>query len=149
LRGQYVISRDRLVPQEQGLLGGAYSVRGYPDSVLSADDSLVTTVEYTFDAGRLLPRGPVVPADLDLFLRAFMDYGYRWVTPVPGAAGSARLAERDMALWSAGVGTELGLWKKVSLRCDVGYVLRDIEDAFNTLAEKGDVRGHFMGSVSW
>jgi hemolysin activation/secretion protein len=149
LRGQYVMSRDRLVPQEQDLLGGAYSVRGYPDSILSADDSVVASAEYTFHVGRVYSIPPIFGADIGLLLRGFTDFGHSWVTPAPGARGNLRLTEQNRSMWSAGAGTEISIRNQISLRCDVGYVLRDLKDPFNTLAERGDIRAHFIGSLTW
>lgn len=149
LRGQYVFSRDRLVPQEQELLGGAYSIRGYRESLVSADDSVVASAEYTFHVGRVYSLPSVAGAGIGLLLRAFTDFGHSWVTPASGARGNLRLTEQNRSLWSAGAGTEISIQKQISLRCDVGYVLREIKDAFNNLAEKGDIRAHFMGSVTW
>ena len=149
LRGQYVVSRDRLVPQEQDLLGGAYSVRGYPDSILSADDSLVATAEYTFHVGRVYSIPPLFGADIGLLMRGFTDFGHSWITPASGARSNLRLTEQDRSMWSAGVGTEISIRKQISLRCDVGYVLRDIKDPFNNLAENGDIRAHVIGSITW
>jgi hemolysin activation/secretion protein len=149
LRGQYVLSRDRLVPQEQDLIGGAYSVRGYPDSILSADDSLVTSAEYAFHPGRIFQMPRIWGSEVGVLFRAFTDYGRAWVTPPAGTGGGTRGTEQDRSLWSVGAGTELSFRKQISLRCDVGYVLREIRDSFTVLAEKGDVRAHFIGSITW
>jgi hypothetical protein len=147
LRGQYVIGGDRLVPQEQELLGGAYSVRGYPDSVLAADNSAVATLEYSFHPGRSPSWRWFAPAGL--VFRGFADYGHRWINRASGLRASPALAERNLAMGSVGAGTEFRLGKWIRLRGDAGYVLREIGDATITLAEKGDVRVHILGSVLW
>jgi hypothetical protein len=148
LRGQYVLSRDRLVPQEQDLVGGAYSVRGYRDAVVSADDSLVASMEYTFHAGRVFALPRIAGATAGLLVRAFTDYGRAWLTP-PSGGTSVRPSEQDRSLWSAGVGTEITLRNRITLRCDVGYVLRELKDPFTVLAERGDIRAHFLGGFTW
>lgn len=171
-RGRWTLGGERLIPQEQDLLGGAFTVRGYPESVVPADDTVVVNAEYAFhvaralkagDAGRLFgrpfrwrPSPQTRRADWDLTLRAFFDYGYRGVNPDPEATPSASsssdgsdLGDRDLSLYSAGGGAELLVWQNFSLRCDVGVALSGIKDGDKTLAKEGSVRTHVSASFYW
>lgn len=169
-RGRFLLGGERLVPQEQDLLGGAFSVRGYPESVASADESILLTGEYAFHLPRVFRSGEPVtifgkpfawrpPApqrrpDWDFIVRLFTDYGLRYVNPAPVPAGSTAptrrpLIERDLTLFSAGGGVELTVKQNVSLRCDVGMALADLKDSDTTLAEAGDVRAHVVASFYW
>ena len=99
--------------------------------------------------GRVYSIPPIFGADIGLLMRGFTEFGHSWITPASGARSNLRLTEQDRSMWSAGAGTEISIRKQISLRCDVGYVLRDIKDPFNNLAEKGDIRAHVIGSLTW
>ncbi|MBM4032197.1 MAG: ShlB/FhaC/HecB family hemolysin secretion/activation protein [Planctomycetes bacterium] len=53
IRGQHSMG-DRLIPQNQMVIGGAYTVRGYPESVVIGDSAWVATAEYRFHFPRIL-----------------------------------------------------------------------------------------------
>lgn len=166
-RGRYLPGGEILVPQEQDVLGGAYSVRGYDESVLAADESLVFTAEYAWhiarglrpgEPGRLFgqsfrwrPPAQRRAADWDLIFRGFTDYGFRWVNTDSSSSGASTsaISNRDLSLFGAGGGLELVILQNFSLRCDVGMVLEDIKDTNETLAESGDVRAHIAASIIW
>jgi len=169
--GKYLLSGTRLVPQEQELIGGASTVRGYPESAVAADESFVMSVEYAFHVPRALapgepgklfgkpfcwrPRRALRPAEWDLILRAFSDYGYRWVSSKYAGSSSvvsnnnATMSERDMGLFSAGLGAEVLFLQNLSLRCDVGMALKDLKDQTRTIAESGDIRAHVAATLYW
>jgi hemolysin activation/secretion protein len=174
LRGRMLLDGRRLIPQEQEPIGGALTVRGYPEAVLSADEFVVGTIEYAFHVPRALPAGdrgtllgrpfswrpeqPGQRADWDLILRGFFDYGHRAVEgslqPSSTVPTRRSLQDRDVSLAGAGAGVELTLWRNFSLRCDVGVVLKGLRDEAlppgqQTVVERGDVRAHVLSSVSW
>jgi len=169
-RGRILLGDGRLIPQEQDLLGGAFSVRGYQESVVSADEMMLFTAEYAFHLPRWLRPGPVGSlwgrpfhwrppqasrsTDWDLVLRTFVDYARRKVTPetLVGEApveGEIPLTERDVDLLGAGAGVEIVVKQSFSLRCDLGMVLQSLRDEDRTVAAVGDVRAHVMASFSW
>ncbi|MBL9203816.1 MAG: ShlB/FhaC/HecB family hemolysin secretion/activation protein [Opitutaceae bacterium] len=169
-RGRILFGGGRLIPQEQDLVGGAFSVRGYPESAVSADEMMLFTAEYGFHFPRSLTPGPAGrlfgqpmhwrPAqvlrnpDWDLIGRGFVDYARREVTPEEGAAPPAPgkalpLAERNADLLGAGVGVEFVLKQMLSIRCDLGMVLQALEDEDRVVAKTGDVRAHVVASFSW
>jgi hypothetical protein len=170
LRGRVLPGGARLVPQEQDLLGGAFSVRGYPESVVSADETVLASLEYAFHIPRVLRPGrpgrilgrsfqwrpPQTrrSPDWDLVVRAFVDYAQRKVTPERDAAApdpgvELPLAERDVDLLGAGVGVELDLRQGLSIRADLGRVFRGLKDDDRTVVETGDLRLHLAASLAW
>jgi hemolysin activation/secretion protein len=157
LRGQYAYQK-RLPPQFEAVVGGLFTVRGYPQSAIARDDACLATLEYRLHVPRLLAPGReewVVPMvgrfrpraqrvyglpDWDLILRAFFDFA--WVHS--NAAGPTKSElEFSEALKSAGFGVELQVLQHLSARVDVGFPLdpaRDLTDAY-------DPRAHLLVTV--
>jgi hypothetical protein len=50
-KGQYAFD-NRLIPQYQQVVGGLYTVRGYPESVVAGDTALIGTLEYRLHVPR-------------------------------------------------------------------------------------------------
>jgi len=133
LRGQYGFDY-RLIPQVSQVIGGLYSVRGFPQGLASGDTVYVGSFEYRFHLPRALPirREPlqlpwigdfrVAPQqvygrpDWDLVLRAFLDAGHSVQNQPDRAIG----IESDQTLLSAGVGVELSFGGRVRARVDWG-----------------------------
>jgi hypothetical protein len=55
------------------------------------------------------------------------------------------IGETDQTLVGAGFGTELSVTPNFTLRMDVGFALKDVEEPGTPtpIAESGDIRGHF------
>lgn len=156
-RAQYAFD-NRLIPSEQDVVGGLYSVRGYPESVAAGDSSVVGSLEYRLHVPRLFrpygaqdrvpqvfgrpfrgrPQGVLGATDWDLVLKAFVDAGRVWNT-------DREVFEEDQTLVGYGVGAELRLWRNVTARVDWGFVGDEIEG--NDDAESGDSRVHFAVTV--
>lgn len=174
VRGRFLPQGSRLIPHEQEPLGGAFSVRGYSESVLSADEFVTTSLEYAFHFPRVLaPGGPGKfvrwpfqwrpaktrqEADWDLIGRAFFDYAYRQVTPQapdPNAPETKPgLVERTVSIAGAGAGLEFQVKQNLSIRCDVGLTLTELRDDTREPAQQlvvpaGDVRYYLSSSFSW
>lgn len=174
VRGRSLLTGSRLIPHEQEPLGGAFSVRGYPESVLSADEFVTASIEYAFHFPRLLKPGDSGkfikwpfkwrPArlrqepDWDLVGRVFFDYAYRQVTPLPLEEGQTEadltLVDRTLVIAGVGGGIELKLRQNFTLRCDVGMSLTELRD--NTLEPgqqvvypAGEVRYYVSSSFTW
>jgi hemolysin activation/secretion protein len=173
-RGRTLIKGSRLIPHEQEPVGGAFSVRGYSESVLSADEYVIGSVEYAFHFPRVLQPGPAGkfvkwpfrwrPArlrqepDWDLVGRAFFDYAYRQVTPQPLQQGQTAadlgLVDRSLSIAGAGGGLELQVKQALSIRCDVGVSLTQLRDPTRDPGQQvvvpaGDMHYYISSSFSW
>lgn len=153
LRGQHAFN-SRLIPQQQETVGGLYTVRGYPESLVAGDDVLVGTVEYRFHLPRVFaiqddPSQTTLfgrpfrysrdqrfgRPDWDLIFRGFFDFGR--------VTNSKRQTfESDETLLGAGVGAELIVGRNLDIRVDWGFALRGARDV-----DSGDNRVHFVATV--
>ena len=177
IRGRYLLSGKRLIPQEEEPIGGYFTVRGYPESVLAADEFLTTSFEYAYHVPQALKPGEPGKflgrpfkwrppqrqqrADWDLIFRAFFDYGYRKVSPIPAVAGQTPtpaaeqpLIDRNVSLTGAGVGVELVLWQNFSIRGDFGTALTELRDNSREIGQqvvvpKGNKQAYLIATLSW
>ncbi|MCH8344311.1 MAG: ShlB/FhaC/HecB family hemolysin secretion/activation protein [Planctomycetes bacterium] len=135
-KGQYAFER-RLIPHAEQVVGGLYTVRGYPESVVAGDTAIIGSIEYRYhfprafeiqpeprelfgEPFRAAPQYVYGRPDWDLILKGFFDVGRTIV--------SDRFAfESDETLMGAGVGVELLFKRNVSLRLDWGFVLEELE----------------------
>ena len=134
-RGQYAFGH-RLIPQQEQVVGGLYTVRGYPESVVAGDTVLIGSVEYRFHLPRALEIQPTPPKlfgrpfrvapqnvygrpDWDLILRGFFDVGRTFIS-------DQIFTETEDTLVGAGVGLELQLTRNFNLRADWGFALNDL-----------------------
>src|SRR5205814_774423 len=124
LRGQYAF-RNRLIPNEEEIAGGLFSVRGYPESIVAGDNAAIASLEYRFhlprtfkvrEPGRLFgqdfrwaPQQAFGRADWDLIFKGFVDAARTEIS-------HPRTGENDHTLLGAGVGAELQVKRNVSLR---------------------------------
>ena len=136
-RGQ--ATQNRLVPQEEEVAGGLYSVRGYPEEDAVGDTVVIANLEYDCHLPRLLSPNPApshlpvvgdfrcfppqksVPPDWDFIVRAFLDYGQTWNSEIEST-------ERNETLVGTGIGAELQIRKNLSVRCDWGFALSPTQD---------------------
>jgi len=159
-RGQYAMSGYRLIPQNERVVGGLYTVRGYPESATAGDTALIGTAEYRLHVPRLFkPEGdpgktplPIVGTpfrwapqtifgrpDWDLIVRAFFDIGR--------ASNVDRLQfEEDFTLIGTGVGVEVQFTSNLNVRVDWGVALRDMDSTSQTV-EAGDNRVRLVATV--
>lgn len=150
MRGQWAVGGDRLLPTFQAVSGGIYTVRGYEQSDVASDSSLILSAEYRFHLPRIFgieaprrtqlfdrpfrvaPESVYGRPDWDLILKGFIDYAYMDVTD--------ELAfETDENLLGTGLGLELALKNNINFRAEWGFAL---EDAGRT--DAGDSRFHFV-----
>jgi hypothetical protein len=150
-RGQHAFG-NRLIPQEQETIGGFFSVRGYPESILAGDNVYIASAEYRLHIPRLLhPREPGrligeqpfrwareqqygLP-DWDFIIRGFFDIGR-------ATQSDAAAFEIEETLMGAGIGAELQVWRNLNLRLDWGFALEEVRDV-----DSGDNRLHFIGTL--
>ncbi len=149
-RGQYAFG-NRLIPQEERIAGGFYTVRGYPQAAAAGDSVFIGSVEYRFHVPQIfqIQREPVqVPVigdfriarprvygrpDWDLILRVFID-GASVLQSTPREP-----FDNNETLLSAGIGGELQLWRNVIGRVDLGVALADSDDLD---VDRGDTEVH-------
>jgi len=135
-RLNYQISGDRLPPQESFFIGGAFSVRGYPEVDTTADTGVIANLEFVQDAF-FVPdswRGPwqSTPLQKQLDVVVFADEGYgRLNDPLPGE-------RKSRILFGAGLGLRIRLDNGLTGRLDWGYALGD-----KPLIESSRGRFHF------
>lgn len=152
LRGQWAFG-DRLIPNFQDVIGGLYTVRGYPESVASGDSVVVGSVEYRFhlpqglgidptpgqlfgETFRYRPQVAYGRADWDLILKGFLDIGRTNISDRTGT-------ERDETLIGTGVGFDLLFRRNVNIRVDWGVALEEIEDEVTS----GSNRFHISATI--
>lgn len=155
LRGQYVLNDDRVIPNDMLIAGGLYTVRGYPESIVSGDNGVVASAEYRFHLPRALrPVSPTLApsgafrwrpdraygsADWDLIFSGFFDAGR--VTN-----NNRQFFESDETLVGAGVGLELVISRQLQASCrlDWGTALSPVRDyTGNTLVDVGHSELYF------
>ena len=156
LRGQATFG-DRLVPNYQEVLGGLYSVRGYPQGIAAGDDAIAASLEYRAHVARMLDFNATPgslfgepfrwraqyaggPTDWDLLLRGFVDAG-RTINV------DRQSFEEDQTLVGAGFGAELSFNRRFVVRTDLGWALVGLDDAGGaTIVEEGDFQWHFVAT---
>jgi len=158
-KGQHAFGH-RLPPQFQSTIGGLYTVRGYPESFVAGDTTVIGSVEYRFHLPRNL-KPQVEPGklfnkpfrfrrqqaygrpDWDLIFRAFFDAGRAVISrDKPG------LGEEDQILMSTGVGVELLVKRNLSLRVDYGVALEGAATSSERV-KQGDGRAHVVATILW
>jgi len=152
LAGRMQYSFDRLIPQEEEVVGGLFTVRGYDESVVAGDSVFIGSAEYRFhyprsgqpkkvekqrqlfgQPFRWQPEAPYGKADWDLILKGFLDVGKTIQTD--------RLSfENDDTLVGAGVGVELQIKQNFTIRLDWGFALSEVEGE----TDVGDNRLHVV-----
>lgn len=154
VRGQYALE-NRLPAQFLDVAGGFYSVRGYPQSAVSGDNSVIGSVEYRFHLPRALPlepdpsktpffgepfratpQRPYGTADWDLVLRGFVDVARVWNT-------NQASFEEDDFLAGAGIGVEVLYKRNISVRVDWGFALADLDNEVNA----GSSQVHILATL--
>jgi len=162
LRGQYAFDY-RLIPQASQIIGGIYSVRGFPQSLAVGDSVIISSLEYRFHIPRALPimREPLkLPLlgdfratpqqvygrpDWDLTLRAFVDVG-RSIRNSNNVAGGS--FEPDETLVGAGVGAELQFRSNFRARIDWATPLKSTNDNVSPTVKPGeDSEIHLLFSI--
>jgi hypothetical protein len=145
---------SRLIPQQEFVVGGLNTVRGYPEAAAVGDDVERYGFEYQLHVPRLFAPGgePVrVPgvgpfrarpqyeytfADWDLIAKGFLD-----IAQVRQAKPTA--SERDQTLIGVGIGAELKIQRYLSARVDYGIALKKVELNAGKFTQSGDDQVHF------
>lgn len=146
---------NRLTPTAQQVLGGLYTVRGYPQSLVAGDNVYVGSLEYRYHLPRgfepdpqpgaflgrpfrFAPQYDYGPIDWDLILKAFVDAGR--------AEQNDRFPfESNATLISAGLGLELAVTRRFNFSVDWGMAINEFDDrGGNNDIDPGRNEFHFV-----
>lgn len=158
VRGQWSF-HSRLAPNFESVVGGAYSVRGYPESSAVGDDAIIGSIEYRYHLGRSTPINsettdlfgqgfrssrtqPYGSADWDLILKGFLDVAR--ISP-----NDAPFFERAETLVGAGVGVEAQVRSNLTLRLDYGMAFTPLGVGTSRSVDVGDSRLHFLAQFAF
>ncbi|NGX31120.1 MAG: hypothetical protein K940chlam8_00480 [Chlamydiae bacterium] len=150
--GQYAYNY-RLIPELKAVVGGMYSVRGYPNSFDSGDSAYAAQIEYRYHLPRGFKVNPnpkklfgktfrVAPqtlggaTDWDLVFKFFSDNGYVY--------NNRPLAEINTFMLSAGGGIDFSLFDYLTLKMDVGVVLKNTNGTPVFNSNTGNVEAVFV-----
>ena len=159
--GQYAFGQ-RLIPQEESVIGGLYSVRGYPQSIVAGDSGIYGTIQYNLHIPRLFPvnsdpktkifghifrvapQTPYGRPDWDLVLSAFVDGG-------EVAQSQKQSYESGATLISTGIGAKVTISKNISALVDWGVALNPVSAAATGQGgvTAGSSEVNFVFSVSY
>lgn len=146
---------ERLIPNEQMVAGGLYTVRGYPHAIVAGDNVIMGTLEYRLHVPRLAkpevqpgsfmgqpfrwqPQYAFGPTDWDVVLKAFID-----AARVTNADRESY--EFDSTLIGAGIGAEVAITRRFNVRADLGFALKELEDsAGESIVDAGHAELHFV-----
>ena len=159
LQGQAAFNQ-RLIPEEEAIAGGLYTVRGYPEAATAGDSVAIETVEYRLHVPRLFPVNPHPPEifgspfkftpqraggnpDWDLILKSFLDVGE--------VINSQRLYyEQNSVLVGAGLGAELDIKRNLDFQVDWGIALNSIgSTADDNRVTAGSSQFNFVFTASY
>lgn len=113
-------ARNDLIPLEKVSIGGATTVRGYRENLLTRDNGFITSLEWRISLVRIPI--PKISGTDDGWLRIapFIDYGRAW------NADSETPDPKD--IYSAGIGLRWAPSPKINTELYWGAALRDIPD---------------------
>ncbi len=153
---------QRLIPQQEVVIGGLYSVRGYPQSIVAGDNGIYGTVQYNLHIPRLFPvdpnpkftlfghifrAAPQTPygrPDWDLVVSAFVDGG------VVGQS-QQQSYETGSTLLSTGLGAKVVFEKNITAEVDWGIALHSVSPVATGQGgvSAGSSQFNFVFSVSY
>ena len=116
------LSADPLLPSEQYSIGGYATVRGYRENLITTDNALTASIEWSLPLFRRLIHWEENESKaLVISLSPFADWGTGWnVEEENPEVGS---------LSSLGLGLTGAIGKELYLRIDWAYALRDVADS--------------------
>jgi hemolysin activation/secretion protein len=124
LRGTAQLSYDPLMSLEKIAIGGANTVRGYPENLLVRDNGVAATFELQFPFWGYRDE----PHVLNLVVAPFVDYGRSWDEEDTDVTSTVRDTDQARRIVGAGIGA---IWQPLSgLRAQV-YWGADVWDDFD------------------
>lgn len=155
--GQWIPGGARATPVAQNIVGGFYTVRGYPQALSVGDNTVTGTIQYDFHLIRALAPSPAseifgkpfhwtteagtgMPPSWDVSPHVFFDAGYTSNNgPTVGEVPSATLT-------AAGIGITCSVGSNFSVTLDWGIALNGQRSLG---AKAGDSQLWFIGSLSF
>ena len=124
LRADVQLSDRTLVPLEQFGLGGQESVRGYRQDILLTDNGALASAEIRFPIARISKWNTLIQ------LAPFVDFGSAW-------SSSGKQNPDPNILASAGLGLQVQIGDRLSIRLDYGIPLVSVSTRKRTWQENG------------
>lgn len=173
-RGQAVLNDSRLIAQREETVGGFYSVRGYPESLVAGDHAVYATAEYRLHVPRLLKpytfaggdaptkdilgrpvvkggesgwfRDPFLVRPPYAYARPDWDLIFRSFVDAGAIYYVDQLSfENEEQLLSVGLGLELQIRGNLTFRADWGLALNEVGDEGSPgHVSSGSSRFHFV-----
>lgn len=121
LKLTYQVASGKQYPQEQFYLGGAETVRGYPEGDYLADNGILANVEYLIPLF-IIPKDwqlpySSTPLRQDIQIVAFFDNGFG------GLYGASAFEVSQRNLMGVGGGGRIRVWKDLFARLEVAQAL--------------------------
>jgi len=126
IQGNIQLTPDALLPSEQFVVGGFYSVRGYRESIRNGDSGIRLSVEDRITLSRN------ERSESNLQLIPFVDLGYIW-----NQVDNPNDLPDQTFLASIGLGIVYEPVRNLNLRLDYGLPLVDLEDRGDNLQDSG------------
>jgi hemolysin activation/secretion protein len=135
LRGQYGFDY-RIIPQDRFVMGGIYTVRGYPHSITSGDSGIAMQSMYKFNLPKILYT--------NLSGHLFIDYGRTINNKLVSS-------ETNHSLLSTGLGIDMNIKNHFNLKIDYGIPLEDFLSPTNSNDDVKAGKGclHVTGTVMY
>ena len=123
LRSDLQLANKSLLPVEQFSIGGIYTVRGYPQDALLADNGFFASAELRTNIAK------IPDWDTTIQLSPFVDFGTVW--------NNDNFPLQADSLASVGVGLRVFVNDRFTARLDWGIPLNDFENSIDTLQSDG------------
>lgn len=153
----------RLIPEYENVIGGLYSVRGYPTATFAGDSTITATAEYRLHIAQLFgphptsrplkifgkpfrvtPQYPGGRADWDFIVRLFCDVGAVSVKQSNHAA-----QDPQGTLVGMGIGGEFIFRRNLFIRGDFAWALKDANNPTVENISAGNFEPYFSATVMY
>ncbi|MCK5876375.1 MAG: ShlB/FhaC/HecB family hemolysin secretion/activation protein [Candidatus Marithrix sp.] len=115
------LAEEDLLPIEKLSIGGATSVRGYRENVITRDNGVISSFEWRIPVYRLPIEGiSKTPEDGEIYVAPFIDYGRSWNTDIP--------TPDPKSISSVGLGLRWSPARGINTQIYWGHALRDLEE---------------------
>lgn len=121
-RTDFQWAREDLLPLEKLSIGGATTVRGYRENLLTRDNGLISSLEWRIPMPFQLqiPGLSQKPEDGKVEFTPFIDYGRSWNTDID--------TPEPKDIYSAGLGVRWKANENIQAQLYWGYALRDVPE---------------------